>query len=82
MRQKLANFSFAILLGAGMTLVGSAQSAKDDIKDAGSATKKTAKKTGRKVKHGTKKVTNKAAEKTEEGADRVRQKTDDNGPKR
>jgi hypothetical protein len=65
------------------------QSPKQDMKDAGHATKdaakatgratkKTAKKTGYAVKHGTKKAVNKTAEKTQEGADKVRDKTDPN----
>jgi hypothetical protein len=51
---------------------------KDAAKDTGRATKKTAKKTGHAVKHGTKKAVNKTAEKTQEGADKVRDKTDPN----
>ena len=62
-------------------------SAKQDMKDAGHATKKAAKKTGKgikdgtkkaakKTKHGVKKGTNKAASATEKGADKVEQKTD------
>jgi hypothetical protein len=65
------------------------QSPKQDMKDAGHATKdtakstgratrKTAKRTGHAVKHGTKKAVNKTAEKTQEGADKVRDKTDPN----
>ena len=85
MKTLIANCGIALLLAGGIGLA--AQTAKDDIKDAGRATKdaaqdtgratkKTAKKAGRKVKNGTKKATNKAAGKTEEGADRVRQKTE------
>lgn len=49
-----------------------AQSAGEDIKEAGKATKKAAKKTGSAVKKGSKKAVNKAAEKTEDGAAKVK----------
>ncbi len=62
--------------------IAEAQTAKDDIKDAGQdvkeagkATGSAAKKTGRATKKAVKKGVNKTAEKTEEGADKVRQKT-------
>jgi hypothetical protein len=62
-------------------------SAKQDMKEAGHATKKAAKKTGKgvkdgtkkaakKTKHGVKKGTNKAANEVEKGADKVERKTD------
>ena len=76
---------FGTTLAAGQD----AQSPKQDMKDAGHATrdaakstgratKKTAKRTGHAVKRGTKKAVNKTAEKTREGADKVRDKTDPN----
>jgi hypothetical protein len=88
-----ALFLTVALAGATFGTVESApqeeQSPKQDMKDAGHATKnaakdtgratkKTAKKTGHAVKHGTKKAVNKTAEKTQEGADKVRDKTDPN----
>jgi hypothetical protein len=58
------------------------QSAKDDLKDAGKATKRAAKSTGRAVKKGTKTAVNKSAgavskgaEKVKEGAVKVKDKT-------
>lgn len=47
----------------------------EDMKDAGKATGRAAKKTGKKIAKGTKKGVNKAAEKTEEGAAKVKEKT-------
>ena len=57
------------------TTTNSDQGATSDMKDAGHATKRAAKKTGHKVKHTTKKVTHKAARKTREGAEKVEDKT-------
>jgi hypothetical protein len=51
---------------------------KSAAKDTGRATKKTAKNTGHAVKHGTKKAANKTAQKTREGADKVADKTNPN----
>jgi hypothetical protein len=51
---------------------------KDAAKDAGHATQKTAKKVGHKTKKTTKKVVNKGAQKTEEGAQKVEDKTQPN----
>jgi gas vesicle protein len=76
----------SLLLLGGAAVAGWAQSAKDDIKDAGHDTKQAAKDTGRatkqasaktakKVKTGTKKAVNKGASKTEDGAARVKQKS-------
>jgi hypothetical protein len=48
---------------------------KEDVKDAGNATGRAAKKTGKKIKKGSKKVVNKAAEGTEKGAAKVKDKT-------
>ena len=49
---------------------------KQDMKDAGSATKRAAKKGYHKTKRGTKKVIHKGAHKTRQGAGKVEQKTD------
>ena len=64
-------------LFAGFVLMGSQsdQPIKDDVKDAGNATKRAAKKSTKKVKHESKKAANKAASKTEEGAAKVEEKT-------
>jgi hypothetical protein len=86
MKTFLAPYGVALLLLCSVPMTVPAQTAKDDIKDAGRSTKraakdtgkataKTAKTAGHKVKRGTKKAANKAAEKTEEGADKVRTKT-------
>ena len=48
---------------------------KDDVKQAGEATKRAVKKTGKKVKTATKKGVNKAADATEKAAEKVRRKT-------
>jgi len=51
------------------------QTAKEDIKDAGKATKHAAKKTGSAIKKGTKKAVNKTAKGVEKGAEKVKDKT-------
>jgi hypothetical protein len=51
---------------------------KEAAKDTGKATKKTAKKTGHAVKKTTKKAANKSATKTKEGAQKVEDKTQPN----
>ncbi len=51
------------------------QSVKQDVRDAGSSTKRAAQKTGRKVKGRTKKGIHKGAEKTEQEAGKVRRST-------
>lgn len=51
------------------------QSIKEDVKDAGKATGRAAKKTGKKIKHGTKKAINKGASETEKGANKVKRET-------
>jgi hypothetical protein len=69
----------SLLLGLALacSCVGSAfaQSAGDDIKEAGKATKKAATKTGSAVKKGSKKAVNKTAKKTQEGAAKVKDAT-------
>ena len=55
---------------------GYAQTAKDDIKDAGRATKRAVKKTGSATKKTAKKATNKTAGAVEKGADKVKEKTE------
>ena len=62
-------------IGTGSAWGQSDQSIKGDLKDAGKATGRAAKKTGSKVKKGTQKAVNKAAEKTEDGAAKVKDKT-------
>jgi hypothetical protein len=52
-----------------------AQTAKQDMKDAGHDTADAAKTTGHNVKHGTKKATHKVAHKTKKGAAKVEDKT-------
>jgi Ni/Co efflux regulator RcnB len=51
---------------------------KDAAKDTGRATKKTAKRTGHAVKRTSKKAANKTAEKTRRGAEKVEDKTQPN----
>ena len=51
------------------------QGVKDDMKDAGHATKRATTKTGHKIKKGTKKATHKTAKKTRQGAQKVEDKT-------
>ncbi len=73
--------AFGLMVGSGF-----AQTATQDVKDAGHETKMAAKDTGhavvkgtktagRKVKHGTKKVVHGTASATERGADKVKEKT-------
>ena len=62
----------AAALSAGIVF---AQSAKQDMKDAGNDTKDAAKSAGKGVKKGTKHVVHKASGKTEEGAAKVHDKT-------
>ena len=79
----IGNLSLGLLLaiaGVGSTFGQTDQpkqnqSAAQDLKDAGKATGRAAKKTGRTVAKGTKKAANKAAAKTEEGAAKVKDKT-------
>ena len=76
----------AALLSLGASQSSIAQTAKQDMKDAGSDTKNATKKTGhgiakgtktaaRKTKNGTKKVVHGAAHGTAKGADKVEDKT-------
>ena len=58
------------------TTTNSDQGATSDMKDAGHATKRAAKKAGHKVKKTSKHVVNKAAGATENGAAKVKDKTD------
>lgn len=67
----LALAAAALLLPLTMT----AQSAKQDMKDAGHDTADAAKTTGHHIKHGTKKATHKVAHKTKRGAQKVEDKT-------
>ena len=67
--------ALAILLATGVHSVGFAQTAKEDIKEAGRATKNAAVKTGRATKRVAKKTVNKSAEVVEKGADKVADKT-------
>jgi Ni/Co efflux regulator RcnB len=60
---------------AGEDMKDAGNATKDAAKDTGRATKKTAKKTGHAVKKTTKKVVHKGAKKTKEGADKVEDKT-------
>ncbi|MFN7997228.1 MAG: hypothetical protein U0Q18_26670 [Bryobacteraceae bacterium] len=83
MKLFFAKLGIAALTIAGpAVLISSAQTAKDDMKQAGHDTKeaakntgRAAKKTGHKVKKGTKHAVNKAAGKTKAGADKVQEKT-------
>src|SRR3954462_4925909 len=88
MNLRRSTLTASLLLGllGGIAIAQDTQSPKQDMKDAGSATKdaardtghatkKTTKTTGHKVKHGTKKAVNKSAEKTRQGADKVEDKT-------
>ena len=63
-----------IVGGAGMGLAQSG--AKEDIKEAGHATKKAVKKTGSAIKKGTKKVVHAGAKQTKKGAAKVEEKTE------
>jgi ABC-type nickel/cobalt efflux system permease component RcnA len=87
-RMNLRKGSMAVLLLVGMaglpvcTFAQEAQSAKQDMKDAGQSTKDAAKdtahatkKTSKKAAHKTKHATHKAASKTKQGAEKVQDKT-------
>jgi hypothetical protein len=69
--KRIQSVVLGLVLALGTT-ASFAQSAGEDIKEAGKATKKAAKKTGSAVKKGSKKAVNKAAEKTEDGAAKVK----------
>jgi hypothetical protein len=94
-RMSMRKFAPALFLAVALagTAVGNTlrdeQSPKQDMKDAGHATKnaakdtgratkKTAKTTGHAVKHTTKRAAHKTADKTQEGAQKVKDKTDPN----
>jgi hypothetical protein len=62
--------------GAKQDMKNAGKATKDAAQDTGSATKKTAKKAA----HETKKGTNKAAKKTKQGAEKVEDKTQPNPP--
>jgi hypothetical protein len=94
-QMRLRNFALNVCLSSCVAMAGAAfsattpqdtQSPKQDMKDAGHATKdaakdtghatkKTAKKTGHAVKKDTKKAAHKSAAKTKEGAQKVEDKT-------
>ena len=77
LREKIMKYICTMILagtlGAGLTFAQ--ESAKQDMKDAGSDVTGAAKKTGKGIKKGTKKGVHKAAGKTAEGADKVKDKT-------
>jgi hypothetical protein len=86
LRNKVLTVSLSLLVGLAGVAVARAQqdteSPKQDMKDAGHATKNAAKDTGRATKktakntgHAAKRTTNKAARKTEHGAQKVEDKT-------
>jgi flagellar motor component MotA len=67
----------SLTLIAGGAASGWAQGgAKEDIKEAGHATKKAVTKTGSAIKKGTKKVVHAGAKQTRKGAAKVEEKTD------
>ena len=70
-----ALLALAVVACLSMPASFAQQGAKEDIKDAGSATKKAAKKTGSAIKKGTKKAVNKSADVVEGGAEKVKDKT-------
>ena len=84
MKRLIAALSFSVLLAGGAAVAQTAgqdmkdagHAAKEAAKDTGKATEKTAKTTGKKVKHGTKKAVNKSADATEKAASKVKDKTD------
>ena len=63
---------------AGQDIKDAGNATKDAAKDTGRATKKVAKKTGHEVKKTSKKVVHKSAKKTKEGAEKVEDKTQPN----
>ena len=67
--------SAATLLAAGSAVSAYAQTAKEDIKDAGRSTKRAVKKTGSATKKTAKKATNATAKTVEKGAEKVKEKT-------
>jgi hypothetical protein len=73
--KRIQSAVLGLLLACSFGTASFGQSAGDDIKEAGKASKKAAKKTGSAVKKGTKKSVNKAAEKTGEGAEKVKDAT-------
>jgi hypothetical protein len=76
MRTLLTGLLGLSLIVGGANLSWAQQGAKDDIKEAGHATKKAAKKTGSAIKKGTKKVVHAGAKQTRKGAAKVEEKTD------
>lgn len=72
----LTSSSFAMpQQSAGEDMKDAGNATKDAAKDTGRATKKAAKKTGHAVKKTTKRVVHQGAKKTKEGADKVEDKT-------
>ena len=75
--KSLLTVLLSLALMAGGAAPGWAQSgAKEDVKEAGHATKKAVKKTGSAIKKGTKAVVHGGAKQTRKGAAAVEQKTD------
>ncbi len=75
MKRSLLATGLAIASLTLLPLMLSAQTAKQDIKDAGHDTADAARQTGHKVKHGTKHAAHKAARHTRHGAEKVEDKT-------
>jgi hypothetical protein len=72
----LVTVLLSLALVSGAAAPASAQNgAKDDVKEAGRATKRAAKKTGSAIKKGTKKVIHAGAKQTRKGANKVEEKT-------
>lgn len=72
---RFTNILVCAAVSVGLSGLAYGQSAKDDIKDAGRATKRAAKKTGSAVKKTTKKAVHETAKTVEKGADKVKDKT-------
>jgi hypothetical protein len=73
--------TIALAASLAVCLPAVAQTAGQDIKNAGHDTANATKKTAHSVKRGTKKGVHKTAHATKKGANKVEQKTDTNNPK-
>jgi capsid protein len=72
---------FVVLAFAFLAISAGAQTAGQDMKNAGHDTADATKQTAHKTAHATKKGAHKAAHATKKGANKVEEKTDPNNPK-
>lgn len=81
MKRLFRHCVLALFLAGSFSVIATAQTAGQDMKNAGHDTANATKKTAHKVKRGTKKGVHKVAHGTKKGANKVEQKTDTDNPK-